>query len=128
MESSLAGRVVLVVEDEPLVGLDVVEMLTAAGAHAVSANRAGEAIATIDRLRITAAVLDINLGDGDCATICKHLWERGIPFLFHTGYNAPLASWSHVPVVRKPAVPQDMLDAVERLCGSLQTESHHERA
>ena len=115
----LQGCVVLVVEDEPLVSLNLVDLLTAEGAHVVCAKRSHEAIQSVERFQVTAAVLDINLGDHDCAAICQYLRERGIPFLFHTGYSEPLNGWS-VPLVKKPASPQEMTDAVERLCGSHQ--------
>jgi CheY-like chemotaxis protein len=111
---------VLVVEDEPLVGLDLVDMLEAAGAYVVSAKSAGEAISSLDRFQITAAVLDINLGDHDCSAVCEHLWKRDIPFLFYTGYSPTLGDWDNVPVLQKPAVPQEIVEAVERLCGSRQ--------
>lgn len=116
----LTGCIVLIVEDEPLVSLDLVDVLSAAGAHVVSANRAREAIQSVERFKVTAAVLDINLGDHDCAAICQYLWERRIPFLFHTGYSAPLEGWNEVPVVKKPATRQELTEAVERLCGSHQ--------
>jgi DNA-binding response OmpR family regulator len=109
---------VLVVEDEPLVGLDLIDMLRAAGADVVSTKRARDAISNLDWLRITAAVLDINLGDHDCSAVCEHLWKRGIPFFFYTGYNDTLADWHGIPVIQKPARPEVILEAVERLCNS----------
>ena len=114
--AQLAGCVVLVVEDEPLVSLNLVDVLSAAGAHVVCAKKADEAIQSVERFKVTAAVLDINLGDHDCTAICRYLGERRIPFLFHTGYSAPLEGWNTVPVVKKPAAPQEMTEAVERLC------------
>jgi DNA-binding response OmpR family regulator len=114
--SQLGGRVLLVVEDEPLISLDVAGMLTASGAHVVSASRIVDAIAAVERIRIFAAVLDINLGQEDCSPVCRYLSERGIPFLFYTGYASTLKDWSGVPVVAKPATPQQVVDAVERLC------------
>jgi DNA-binding response OmpR family regulator len=112
------GCTVLVVQDEPLVGLDVVDILEAAGAQAVLAKSASEAISALDRVQVTAAVLDINLGNHDCAAVCPCLRERDVPFLFHTGYTAPLAGWESVPVIRKPTIPQEIVEAVERLCRS----------
>lgn len=79
-----------------------------------------EAIQSIERFKVTAAVLDINLGDHDCAAICQYLRQRGIPFLFHTGYSQPLDGWDSIPLVKKPAAPKEMTEAVERLCGSHQ--------
>jgi DNA-binding response OmpR family regulator len=110
----------MVVEDEPLVGLDLVDLLRAAGADVVCAKRARDAISYLDCLRITAAVLDINLGDHDCGAVCECLWKRDIPFFFYTGYSATLDGWDMVPVIEKPALPQEIVKAVERLCGSRQ--------
>jgi DNA-binding response OmpR family regulator len=112
------GCTVLVVEDEPLVGLDVVDILKAEGAQAVLAKSANEAISALDRVQVTSAVLDINLGNHDCAAVCQCLRERDVPFLFHTGYTAPLGGWEGVPVVRKPTTPQEIVEAVERMCRS----------
>lgn len=108
------------VEDEPLVSLNLRNLLTAEGAHVVCAKKSDEAIQSIERFKVTAAVLDINLGNHDCAVICQHLGEGGIPFLFHTGYGTPLDGWSNIPVIKKPATSQQMTEAVERLCGSHQ--------
>jgi DNA-binding response OmpR family regulator len=114
----LAGCTVLVVEDEVLVGLDVVDMLEAGGAQAVLARSASEAISALDRVKVTAAVLDINLGNHDCAAVYQRLREREVPFLFRTGYAVPLAGWESVTVIRKPTTAQELVEAVERLCRS----------
>ena len=118
--AQLQACIILVVEDEPLVSLCLAETLSAAGAYVVCAKRACDAIQSVDRFKVTAAVLDINLGDHDCAAVCLYLWERRIPFLFYTGYNAPLDGWHTVAVVKKPATPHDMTEAVVRLCASHQ--------
>jgi CheY-like chemotaxis protein len=118
--AQLKGCVVLVVEDEPLVSLNLVDVLSAAGADVVCAKKACEAIQSVERCKVTAAVLDINLGDHDCATICQYLAQRGIPFLFHTGYVAPLDGWDSIPLVKKPATSQQMTEAVESLCAARQ--------
>jgi DNA-binding response OmpR family regulator len=65
--SQLAGCVVLVVEDEPLVCLEVVETLTACGARAVPACKIADAIWALDQHPITAALLDVNVGGEDCS-------------------------------------------------------------
>jgi DNA-binding response OmpR family regulator len=116
----LTGYSILVVEDEPLVGLDLADMLNAAGARVVSTKSAGEAISSLDSFQVTAAVLDINLGNHDCTAVCRGLQERRIPFVFYTGYGAPLDEWANVLIIQKPAVPEEILAAVERLCASRQ--------
>jgi DNA-binding response OmpR family regulator len=69
--SLLAGRAVLVVEDEPLVGLDVADALTSCGAQVVCVRSAVEALASIDPVELSVAVLDINLGSHDCRPVCN---------------------------------------------------------
>lgn len=110
----LAGHTVLVVEDEPLVSLDVAQLLQECGATVVSASSIGTALARAASPEIAAAVLDINLAGEDCSPVCQHLSERGIPFLFHTGYtDAPvLKQWSAAPVVHKPASGERILEAL----------------
>jgi DNA-binding response OmpR family regulator len=71
--------VLLVVEDEPLVGLDIAETLTTSGASAMSAGKVADAIAAADRAEVSAAILDIRLGGEDCSPVCQHLSARGIP-------------------------------------------------
>jgi DNA-binding response OmpR family regulator len=121
--SLLAGRAVLVVEDEPLVGLDVADALTSRGAQVVCVRSAVEALASIDPVELSVAVLDINLGTHDCRPVCQHLSDRGIPFLFHSGYSNTLDGWSDVPLLRKPATPQQIIDAVANLLSTHPTES-----
>lgn len=118
--SQLSGHVLLVVEDEPLVELDIAEMFTASGAHVVSACKIADAILAVDRIKVCVAVLDIDLGGEDCSPVCRHLSERGIPFLFYTGYPAAPDGWTEVPIISKPAHRSQIVDAVERLCRSHQ--------
>jgi DNA-binding NtrC family response regulator len=119
-KARLGGCVVLVVEDEPLVGLEVAEWLTASGSQVVSANRVTDAIAAVDRLWISVAILDIKLGGQECSVLCQHLSQRRIPFVFYTGYTAAPDGWSHVPIITKPASSEQVVDTVERLCESHQ--------
>jgi DNA-binding response OmpR family regulator len=113
----LHGCVVLVVEDESLISMNLAAVLSAEGADVVCARRSDEAISMVERFQVSAAVLDINLGDHDCVAICDYLRERRIPFLFHTGYSAPLAGWD-VPLIKKPASAQEITCGVEQLCSS----------
>jgi CheY-like chemotaxis protein len=116
----LDGRVVLVVEDEPLVALDIAEMLTGSGASVVSASKIADAIMAVEQRELSAAILDIRLGGEDCSPFCQRLWERGIPFLFYTGYSIVPDGWNGVPIIAKPANCQQIIDAVVLLCGSRQ--------
>ena len=75
----LAGVAVLIVEDEPLIALDLHAALSAAGAGIMAATDAEEALRLIRRNDVTAAVLDIGLGERDCTAVCQALLHHSIP-------------------------------------------------
>ena len=60
-----------------------------------------------------AAVLDINLGDGLVYTVAEILSERGVPFVFVTGYDADSVDprFAGVPILQKP-IERDMLQKI----------------
>lgn len=115
---TLNGRTVLVVEDEPLVALDIAELLTASGATVSSTSSLRGALALAERLVFSAAVLDVRLGGEDCSAVCQRLSERGTPFLFYTGYTSGivLSSWPNSPVLGKPVIGERIIEAVLKLC------------
>jgi DNA-binding response OmpR family regulator len=114
----LAGRTILVVEDEPLVGLDVAEAIREAGANVILTYSVRDALIEVTRADISAAVLDINLAGEDCSPICQQLVDRGIPFLFHTAYSSSLPvlhGWPNVPVIAKPSLRNEIPNALATL-------------
>lgn len=113
----LNGRVVLVVEDEPLIALDIVELLNEFGATVITARTVQDALALVESAKVSCAVLDISLAGDDCEPICQRLSERGIPFMFHTGYtDTPLLNkWGAAPIVSKPASGKRIVEALTGL-------------
>ncbi len=96
---------VLLVEDEALVAMMIQETLTEFGFHVLGpVSTASEALAAARERSIDAAVLDINLGDGLVYTVAEILAERGVPFVFVTGYDADSVDsrFSGIPVLQKP--------------------------
>ncbi len=95
------------VEDEYFIAEDVAAALRRAGA-VVLGPVASEAAATAAMLATTAdvdcAVLDINLQGSLVYTLADALADRGIPFLFATGYSQETIPerFSHVPRLEKP--------------------------
>lgn len=96
---------VLVVEDEVLVAMMIQDFLTEKG-HAVIGpiSRASEALLVAKEGDFDAAILDIHLGDGMAYPVAEILAERGVPFVFVTGYQADTIDdrFSEVPVLQKP--------------------------
>jgi CheY-like chemotaxis protein len=114
----LVGQSVLIVEDEPLVALDVHSVLRTTGVSIISATSAGEAIQLIAYAEISAAIVDVQLGAQDAAEVCRLLESRRIPFVFYTG-RADLtflrAQWPDVAVLKKPATREQILAALSSL-------------
>jgi light-regulated signal transduction histidine kinase (bacteriophytochrome) len=104
--ASLAGKRVLLVEDQVLIALDAESCLKSMGAaQVVIAPTSEHAIKQIGAARPDLAVLDVNLGDHTSAPVAEMLRSQGIPFVFATGYGDSVMipdSLKTVPVVRKP--------------------------
>jgi hypothetical protein len=69
----LFGRSVLIVEDEPLIALELHEALHGAGASILAATTIKEALVLIAGAQICAAIVDVNLGGHDCSSVCAAL-------------------------------------------------------
>jgi DNA-binding response OmpR family regulator len=108
----LSRPALLVVEDEPLVALDLRQNLESAGAYVFPATRLSHALQLAGHPDITAAVLDYRLADGDCTPICTLLSERGIPFVFYSGYDDARQIWPEAAHVQKPADAARIVKAV----------------
>ena len=84
----LSDKKVLLVEDSLIIALDAEDILRRLGAGTVVTEAAvADAIAAIEEQRPDIAVLDINLGSSNSFPIASHLIERGIPFMFASGYG-----------------------------------------
>ena len=119
MDGKLKGARVLVLEDEPLIALDIAETLARSGAEIVRAHSSLDALRRLSAESISAAALDVRLGPSDdCETVCAELERRHLPFLFYTGYHdvPVLQAYKHVPLVEKPAVPDVLPRILSRLC------------
>ncbi len=120
VNAPLSGLRILVLDDEPMIALDIGMALEDAGAHVVGPYR--EAVDALARLsahdadvRIDGAILDVDLGDHICDPVAGQLTASGIPFVFHTGKwleMAKLLEAYPAPTVHKPAQPQTILAAL----------------
>ena len=112
MELPLAGRSILVVEDEPIIAMDVVQGLQAAGAAVSEARTLSDALSKVESPELSAAVLDHALHDGDASQICDRLDQRSIPFVIYSGYDYVEGPCSEGEHVRKPVPPSILVQAV----------------
>ena len=101
----LAGKRVLLVEDEMLVAMMMKDMLTDLGFSVVGPyGRISEALPVARANDLEAAVLDINLNGELVYPVAAALVERGVPIVFVTGYGAESIDrqFSQIPVLQKP--------------------------
>ena len=112
----LAGRMILVVEDEPLIALEMDKALRVAGAKVVSAGFLESGLCSTEHPQLSAAVVDLHLGDGNGTALCRRLRQRGVPFIVHTGYPRMVErEWFGATVICKPAHPDRIVSALVQL-------------
>ncbi len=111
-EAAMHLRQILIVEDDPMVALDLEGIvLGAAGeAQVAVANSVVEARNVLAAMAFDLAFLDIDVLDGKTFEVAALLHERGTPFAFVSGSRpedvpAPLRD---VPFVPKPYHPEDI--------------------
>jgi DNA-binding response OmpR family regulator len=76
--TQLTGHTILMVEDQGLIALDMMAILQAEGAQVIAARSVLEAFEVAAYTRISAAILNVQLGpEGDCAPICRML-NKGV--------------------------------------------------
>ncbi|MCK0207780.1 response regulator [Starkeya koreensis] len=120
-KSALEGRAILVVEDEPLVALELISILEDAGAKVLGpVGAVADALHAIDAEAVEAVFLDGNLQGEPVDDVAAALTRKNIPFSFVSGYgreNLPPA-FAQAPVIGKPFTPRQLLDAAARMLGT----------
>ena len=111
---TLAGCLLLIVEDEPLVALDIADVFKTAGAKVIIARTLQDAMHQAETGNLTAAVIDHALHDGSTTSeVCAKLKERDIPFIVYSGFSKLEGACADGELVHKPASPT--LPAAERV-------------
>lgn len=118
MSELIAGRTLLVVEDEPLLGMLLDDVLSDAGARvlgpAATVERALELLTAATG--VDAAILDVNLGGVRSDAVASRLEEMGVPFVFATAYgDGAIDGGRSAPVLRKPYDVGEVLETLARL-------------
>jgi PAS domain S-box-containing protein len=113
------GLKVLIVEDEPLIALDLKDELERAGFAVVGpAFKLSEGLELASEASVDVALLDVNLGKETSAGVAERLRHRRIPFLFTTGYSDQLlipADLQDVPRLSKPYQFSTLVEAIWKI-------------
>jgi DNA-binding LytR/AlgR family response regulator len=100
----LAGRRLLLVEDEALLAMELEDLISSLGGEAVGPfGRVADALEALSRERVDGAVLDVRL-DGDTTfQIADVLLQAAKPILFVTGAASAIPEgYRQVPRLHKP--------------------------
>jgi DNA-binding response OmpR family regulator len=115
----LGGARVLVVEEDFFIALELVSILSEAGAEVVGPSQTvAAALSLADDEGLSAAILDIRLGNDTVAPVADRLAAHHVPFVFYTGQPTtdPLrAEWPDCGIIEKPALPAAIVKAVAAL-------------
>jgi DNA-binding response OmpR family regulator len=115
---NLAGRRILVVEDEYFVATDIAQALQEAGAEVIGPCRTEAAArAELKGVSPDAVLLDVRLGPQPSFALAEQVAGRELPFLFITGLAPDLipAGFRDVPRLAKPVSPRRVVEAVAQL-------------
>lgn len=113
--TSRAPTRILVIEDEMLVALLIVDMVTELGFEVVGpAMRLEPGLAMARQEQFDLAILDVNLASEKSFAIADALKLRGIPFIFATGYGAQGVNEAHrgIRTLQKPFDSQELARAI----------------
>lgn len=115
-DAKLAGALILLIEDEPLIALDLSASLRDAGARVVQAATVEGALAAIEAHACSAAVLDFWLGFETGRAVARRLKEKRIPFLYYSGRALDdFTTGSGAPVISKPAGAREIVGMLRLL-------------
>ncbi len=103
--SSAGGKRVLVIEDELMIRMLLQDMLDDLG-HTLAgeAGRIDEAVTLARQAEFDIAILDVNLNGEPISPVVEILVERGLPFVFATGYGqrGVPEPYRRTPTLQKP--------------------------
>ena len=118
---TLSAKTILIMEDNPVLGLQVAFALEDEGATVTGPIARLEAgLAMIDgpdSANPDAAVLDVELADGEVFPLAERLRERGVPFVFYTARGSEghmRARAGEAPVVSKTHGSAQVIEALNQ--------------
>lgn len=113
MSKPLTGLRVLILEDEFLIAMDVEQLCRDSGAEDVAIMRNLDQVD--ESLRFDVAIVDLMLAGVSTLDFARQIYDRGVPFVFASGYNdlEEIAErFPDVAVVSKPYAGDDLIGAV----------------
>lgn len=117
--SALRGRRIMVVEDEPLIAMEIESILEDCGATVLGpAMRLSQGFALLEDEPVDAAILDIDLHGEEVFPLAEGLSSAGVPFLFHTSHAAHDTlrhRFRGAPICQKPVRMETLIELTASL-------------
>lgn len=113
--------VALLLEDEPLISMDLEQMLGGAGFDVTTVMSCKEAEEWLEICRPDVVIVDILLRDGPSDKVVERLVVDAIPFIVHSGDHPNMhvgTPFAHGRWVNKPAAPDELIGAALALLAS----------
>jgi CheY-like chemotaxis protein len=113
---ALRGLRILLVEDDPLICLDLETSLAEFGAIVTAVSNVASAFAALAIAMPDIAVLDFELGVETSEPIAEIVQARRVPFLYLSGYSEHddhFSRWPEIRVLAKPLSAVTIARAIE---------------
>ena len=115
-KSPLGDKIILLMEDNPVLGLEVAFALEDEGAAVKGpVARLESGLEVLNGSVPDAAVLDVELADGEVFPLAERLRERGVPFVFYTARGSEghmRARAGDAPVISKSFGSATVIEAL----------------
>jgi DNA-binding NtrC family response regulator len=108
---------VLILDDEPVIAMDLESMVLDAGYDvAGTTGKIETALAMIDAGLCDGAILDANLSGVSAAAVAAALTSRGLPFLVLSGYSLDQLpeAMRDAPCLQKPTNAAQLINLMDR--------------
>jgi CheY-like chemotaxis protein len=114
-------RKIMIVEDEFIVGLDLVETAQDLGFVTEGPyTTVREASEAVEATSPDAAILDVQLEDGEVYPLADRLTQMGVPIIFHSGHAHPQELARRYPgslTCGKPCSPDTLITMLRQATG-----------
>ncbi|MEO6715886.1 MAG: response regulator [Novosphingobium sp.] len=110
---------ILIAEDEPYIALALQWAVEDAGGTVLGpAATVSGALASLNENPAAAAILDVNLADGDITPVVERLFALGAPIVLQTATQLPpdiAARFPGLTVHIKPCVPERLVEQIDEM-------------
>lgn len=117
-DQTFSGQRIMVVEDDPIIGLDIAETLKSRGAQVIGPCTTVASALKAIRDKPDAVLLDVNLGQETTDAVAAQLADLSIPFLVLSGQldSSDMGEpFRDASIMSKPFRERDLISALYRL-------------